>query len=1345
MYDAGTAAVQVVPSFRGLQKSIGQEFKKAGFEAGKSFGSEFEKGYKDSIGDLPTPGSDPAKARESGKKAGSGFADAFRRQVEAASKSFGDIQIGASTSEAQKEIQALQAELRALADKKIGVDLSSEAALAELERLKVKLDELGAKTPDVGVKVDSAIASAELAKLQAQVTKLGISDPSIHVDVDAGGAMAQLAALGAMSSLSASHLSGLIAAGIALAPAIVPAAAAAAAAVAAIGTAGVVAVAGIGVVALGFAGISDAVKALGDADDNAGKSAQTSARSHLQVASAIDGVTSAQRALANTQASAADGAVRAANAVKDAERTLTAAQRDARRAQLDLTQAREDAKRALQDLDTQVKEGALAQRQANLDQTAAKRDLDKVLADPSASKTQREQAQLTYDQAIQRVASLAVAQERLAADKAKADKKGIEGSKTVVAAQDKVRAASEKIGDANRKIAEAKASQDAQARQSAFAVIQAQQGVISAQRSLQQASVTAGAAGVTAMDKLNKAMKGLSPAGQEFAQFAHDRILPVFGEIRKAAQTGLLPGIKSAFEVLFPAKDDSRLKAVKGFVQSIGESLGGLAVKGAEALKSPTWQRFFGYLEKTAGPVLGQMFDVINNLGMAFANLLIAFDPTSKKVGGGLVGLTQKFADWSSTLDTNTGFQNFLSYIDKYGPKVVDFFLGLGKVIGKLIVYLAPLGGVLIDGLVALVDWLAGLTADQFAGLVYAIGAIGLAILTLVGGPVTLFVAGITLLVAGIVWAYNRFSWFKTVVDTVAKAIAAVAVWLWQKVLKPVFGFIADVITKYVVPALLWLWKNVFVPAFTAIGAVVSWAWKNVIKPVLTAIGWFVTNVVGPAFAWLYDNVIKPVFERIKLAIRIAWLVIKVIFGLISIAVRVMAAVFGWLYQHVVKPIWDKIAGAISWVWNKVIKPVFEALGGFIKKYVAPAFAKGVDAIKKAWEKIQDVAKKPVGFVIKTILEGGILKAYNALASHFPGVSEVHVPKDILAKFAEGGPVRGGTPGKDSVVSALMPDEHVWTTREVAAVGGHDQMRRMRSAALAGALPRFAAGGSVRDWLTDRFGDARKLAGNVVSGAKELITDPLGALKRIAEKLYGLMPGKDTAFGKLALSVPKSVAKGIADKLGGLVGLGGGSPDPDVSKGSSPSTAAIIALGRRSGIPFNVTSTFRPGSRSQSGRLDNHSLGMAVDMASSVSNMVKLATWFSRFTPYLKELIHSGGGGFFVKNGRRVPASFYGSEIAGHFNHVHVAASNAALANAGALRFDNGGKLPPGLNLTYNGLRKPEAVFTPGQLDGMTRGQGGGMTLRVVVDDGAVPGLVRVEVDNAFGSLADAKIYGTDG
>lgn len=64
-------------------------------------------------------------------------------------------------------------------------------------------------------------------------------------------------------------------------------------------------------------------------------------------------------------------------------------------------------------------------------------------------------------------------------------------------------------------------------------------------------------------------------------------------------------------------------------------------------------------------------------------------------------------------------------------------------------------------------------------------------------------------------------------------------------------------------------------------------------------------------------------------------------------------------------------------------------------------------------------------------------------------------------KFALGGAVYGGVPGRDSVPALLMPGEHVWTTAEVNKFGGHAAMYALRQAVRAGNLPRYATGGAV--------------------------------------------------------------------------------------------------------------------------------------------------------------------------------------------------------------------------------------------------------------------------------------------
>lgn len=73
---------------------------------------------------------------------------------------------------------------------------------------------------------------------------------------------------------------------------------------------------------------------------------------------------------------------------------------------------------------------------------------------------------------------------------------------------------------------------------------------------------------------------------------------------------------------------------------------------------------------------------------------------------------------------------------------------------------------------------------------------------------------------------------------------------------------------------------------------------------------------------------------------------------------------------------------------------------------------------------------------------------------------------------ASGGPIPmipGAAQNVDSVPVLAMPDEHMWTKSEVAAVGGHAAMYRLRAAALAGELRGYAAGGPIAPSYLPRF------------------------------------------------------------------------------------------------------------------------------------------------------------------------------------------------------------------------------------------------------------------------------------
>lgn len=68
----------------------------------------------------------------------------------------------------------------------------------------------------------------------------------------------------------------------------------------------------------------------------------------------------------------------------------------------------------------------------------------------------------------------------------------------------------------------------------------------------------------------------------------------------------------------------------------------------------------------------------------------------------------------------------------------------------------------------------------------------------------------------------------------------------------------------------------------------------------------------------------------------------------------------------------------------------------------------------------------------------------------------------VFDGMATGGPVFGpGTGTSDSILARLSNGEHVWTAAEVAALGGHDAVMRLRKLALSHSVPGFAEGGAV--------------------------------------------------------------------------------------------------------------------------------------------------------------------------------------------------------------------------------------------------------------------------------------------
>lgn len=124
------------------------------------------------------------------------------------------------------------------------------------------------------------------------------------------------------------------------------------------------------------------------------------------------------------------------------------------------------------------------------------------------------------------------------------------------------------------------------------------------------------------------------------------------------------------------------------------------------------------------------------------------------------------------------------------------------------------------------------------------------------------------------------------------------------------------------------------------------------------------------------------------------------------------------------------------------------------------------------------------------------------------------------------------------------------------------------------------------------------------------------------------------------------------------------------------SIEGIKALQRSSGITLSVVSSYRPGDPGLHGQMN------AVDFVGSAQAMAQVSAYLYQYSEFLLELIHTDytapGGGWYAKNGKRVPQSFYdgpdittgGNIIRGHVDHIHVATTMSALVAASRSKED---------------------------------------------------------------------------
>lgn len=443
------------------------------------------------------------------------------------------------------------------------------------------------------------------------------------------------------------------------------------------------------------------------------------------------------------------------------------------------------------------------------------------------------------------------------------------------------------------------------------------------------------------------------------------------------------------------------------------------------------WREFIAEARRTGAlhrmiqrsiEVLKQMGRIIRNVGSMFGGLFDAVNASGRSFLDILESITGKAA---AALRTPAGARG-----------LTDFFINVRALVGSLVDRLAMLwpsvqaagsafmalythAAPWVDQLFRLVAWILPpffrfieTFAPTIGPMLVAVGAIILATklwagaqwllnAALLANPIGLIVVALVGLVAGVIYAWNNFEWFRTVVLAVWGAIKVASRVAWD-VLKVVFDALwfglrflgAVIFTVFVAPWIL-AWK--------AAVQIVEWAWKYVLKPTWDGMVWLWQKVLAPALMWLWRVIFKPVWEGIGIVVRWVWrYYLKPTWdAIVWLWQKVLAPALMWLWKTIFEPAWNAMGAVVRWVWRNMIKPAWDAMVSGLN-WVGRKFQSTVDWIGRIWKKITGFLAKPINFMINTVWNSGIRPAWNAVAMLL-GLAEIAPRDPIPETYAQGG------------------------------------------------------------------------------------------------------------------------------------------------------------------------------------------------------------------------------------------------------------------------------------------------------------------------------------------------------
>lgn len=405
---------------------------------------------------------------------------------------------------------------------------------------------------------------------------------------------------------------------------------------------------------------------------------------------------------------------------------------------------------------------------------------------------------------------------------------------------------------------------------------------------------------------------------------------------------------------------------------------------------------------------------------------------------------------------------------------------------------------------------------------------------------------------------------------------------------------------------------------------IVDAAWAGIKKAAMATVDWFKNTAwpwmkaaftnIGNAAKWLWKNGIKPAFDGIRAVI--SWWytnVVKRYFALVKTAFTGLAATAKWLWQKAIKPAFTGIVTVASWLWKRV------------KQY----FTNVANNAKWLWGHIKSAGSsirggfQAIGDKAKWLWDKGVKTPFNRMKAGFTALKDAAIRvKDAISK--QFGKIRDGIQKPLRQVMTFIDKRFISKVKAMltaVGLGGKGGLSEKIPYLTPGGKG-YARGGILPGFTPMRQGD--DVLTPMRSGEGVLVSEGL------RDKQSQSMFLAANAAAKRGTSFANFLGQGYAK--GGMV-------YPKMVDWLNRSVPGAV-----------VTSTKRNW-----GGTSFHETGKAIDIGGSAEVMRSAASAIQRsFGSKIAELIHNPG--FSVKNGQKVPSSFWGGSTWGaHANHVHWA------------------------------------------------------------------------------------------